>query len=83
MTQLISTMAALPLTWQCSVVWEARDPVTSDLVSGVIVNNPTLYGLNLTDTGYSPSLTSTIPLLTPIDFGDGTDDTTTDTTDSG
>jgi hypothetical protein len=45
---LISTFPALPLTWECTVVFEARDPSTGEPVSGVVIDNPVLYGLNLT-----------------------------------
>lgn len=48
MANQISTFPALPLTYQCTVVWEARDPTTGDIVDGVQITNPVLYGVNLT-----------------------------------
>jgi hypothetical protein len=67
MPDLISTFPALPLTYECSVVWEARDPTSGDLVTGVTITNPVLYGLNLTpgvDT--SVSATPATPLWVPV-----------------
>lgn len=67
MTDLISTFPALPLTWECSIVWEARDPTTFDPVSGVVISQPVLYGLNLTDTGQPITPTSQVaPIWVPI-----------------
>ena len=67
MTRYISTFPALPLTWECSVVWEARDPDTDALVSGVVINDPVLYGLNLTSAaGASPIIPSATPLWVPV-----------------
>lgn len=48
MPDLISTFPALPLTYACTVVWEARDPASGDIVTGVTISNPVLYGVNLT-----------------------------------
>jgi hypothetical protein len=53
-TRYIATFPALPLTYQCTVVWEARDPNDDTLVDGVVIQNPVLYGLNLTP-GAAPS----------------------------
>lgn len=47
MAQYISTFPSLPLTAYCEVVWEARDPVTGAVVSGVKITNPVLYGVDL------------------------------------
>jgi hypothetical protein len=64
---LISTFPALPLTWECTVVFEARDPSTGDPVSGVVVDNPVLYGLNLTAQAASGTpLTPVAPLWVPV-----------------
>lgn len=74
MTRYISTFPALPLTWECSVVWEARDPDTDALVSGVVINDPVLYGLNLTAaTGSEPPITPATPLWVPVPTGMGAD----------
>lgn len=45
---LISTFPALPLTYQCAVRWEAWATDWSGQVSGVVITDPVLYGLNLT-----------------------------------
>jgi hypothetical protein len=67
MTRYISTFPALPLTWECTVVWEARDPTTDAQVSGVVINNPVLYGLNLTSqAGNAPAVAAVGALWTPI-----------------
>lgn len=67
MADLISTFPALPLTYQCSVVWEARDPTSGDLVTGVVVSNPVLYGLNLTpNVDTTVNATPVTPLWVPV-----------------
>ena len=70
MATLISTLPAIPLTWECSVVWEARDPTTGDLVSGVIIDSPVLYGLNLTPTQSGTTTSVLVPPLTPLNLND-------------
>lgn len=45
---LISTMPALPLDADCTVEWVAIDPTSGADVSGVTIQNPTLYGIDLT-----------------------------------
>ena len=67
MANQISTFPALPLTYQCTVVYEARDPSTGDLVDGVQITNPVLYGVNLTpDVDTSSNAAQQTPLFTPI-----------------
>jgi hypothetical protein len=70
-TRYISTFPALPITWECTIVWEARDPVTDDPVSGVVIDSPVLYGLNLTE-GEAPVAPTTLatPLWIPIPIED-------------
>lgn len=67
MAQLISTFPALPLTYGATVVFEARDPTTGELVSGVVIVNPVLYGLDLA--GNAPATEAAepvVPLWLPI-----------------
>lgn len=67
MTQQIATMASLPLTDGCRAVFEAIDSATGDAVSGVMITNPTIYGVDLTgspDTG-AGLLTPVTPLWLP------------------
>jgi hypothetical protein len=47
MAQLQSTMASLPLVYNYTAVFEAIDPDTGDPVPGVIVVDPSVYGVNL------------------------------------
>ena len=51
MAQLISTFPALPITWECTIVWEAWTPDGTSQVDGIVITDPVLYGLNLTDEG--------------------------------
>ena len=53
MAQLISTFPALPITWECTIVWEAWTPDGTSQVDGIVITDPVLYGLNLTDEGSS------------------------------
>ena len=75
MADLISTFPALPLTYACTVVWEARDPASGGLVTGVTITDPVLYGVNLT-----PSVVVSSPgadltaLFTPLPLDDQADD---------
>ncbi len=45
---LIATMPALPLGANYTVEWVAIDAATGNDVSGVTIQNPTLYGIDLT-----------------------------------
>lgn len=61
--QLQSTFPAMPLPYEAQVVWEARDPTTGDLVDGVTITDPVLYGLNLNP----PEQTAPVkPAATPL-----------------
>ena len=70
MAQLISTFPALPLTYQCKVVWEAWAPDGSAQVTGVVITNPVLYGLNLTPTDEpEQQIEPVAPLWVPLPSG--------------
>ena len=58
-------MAEVPLTFGCKVIWQALDPVTDAPVAGVIIENATLYGYDLSPGVGSTTLTDITPLLTP------------------
>lgn len=63
----ISTFPAIPLTYDCTVVFEARDRASGALVTGVVITDPVLYGLNLTpgvDT--TVSATPSTPQFVPV-----------------
>ena len=60
MAQLISTFPALPITWECTIVWEAWTPDGTSQVSGVVITDPVLYGLNLTNE--TPPVSPTSPV---------------------
>lgn len=67
MADLISTFPALPLTNGATVVWEAWAPDFSAQVSGVVITDPVLYGLNLSGGDDGAALTSVeTPLWLPI-----------------
>jgi len=71
MPQLISTFPALPLTYQCTVVWEAWAPDGSAQVTGVTITDPVLYGLNLTPGGEpSSTIEPVAPLFVPLPLSD-------------
>jgi hypothetical protein len=81
MPPLISTFPALPLTNGATVVWEAWTPDGSAQVSGVVITDPVLYGLNLTPQDDGATLTSVeTPLWLPIptDELNATDDEETE-----
>lgn len=71
---LIATMApGLPLIAGCQVAWEAIDPTTGNAVSGVVVVDPTLYGLDLTDYTEAATLSEETPLFIPLPVGTETE----------
>ena len=37
-------MAQVPLTYGCTVSWEAIDPTTGATITGVVIRDATLYG---------------------------------------
>lgn len=71
MAALISTFPALPLTYGATVVWEAWAPDFSGQVTGVVITNPVLYGLDLSGDDTAPVLTRVeTPLWLPIPTAD-------------
>lgn len=71
MAPLISTMPALPLDAECTIEWVAIDPTTGADVSGVMITNPTLYGIDLTgNVGVTHVAPYDVPLLVPIPAAD-------------
>ena len=67
MVALISTFPVIPLKYASTVVWEARDPTTGELVDGVVINDPVLYGLPVGSTAQpGPGLTTVAPSWLPI-----------------
>ena len=48
MAPLIATMPALPLISAYTVEWVAIDPTSGADVAGVTIQNPALYGIDLT-----------------------------------
>lgn len=67
MADLISTFPALPLPYASTIVFEARDPTSGDIVTGVTITDPVLYGLNLTP-GVDTTVNATpvTPLWVPV-----------------
>lgn len=64
---LISTMPALPITADCTVEWVGIDPTSGADVSGVTVQNPTLYGIDLSgNVGQTTTPPSEEPLWLPV-----------------
>lgn len=67
MAPLISTMPALPLVADCTIEWVAIDPSSGADVAGVKIQNPTLYGIDLSGgVGGSSGQTVGSPLFVPI-----------------
>lgn len=66
MTELISTMAQVPLTNGCVVKWEAIDPASGAPVSDVVIQNATLYGYDSTDVSGAGPQEALPPLFVPI-----------------
>ena len=80
--QVISTMATPLLVFNATAVFEAIDPADGSTVSGVVITNPVVSGVNLSQPDTGTGLAATVPQLTPIDFGDTTDDTGGDDTEN-
>jgi hypothetical protein len=47
MSQQQSTMASLPLIYDYTAVFEAIDATTGNAVSGVVITDPSVYGIDL------------------------------------
>lgn len=71
--ELLSTMAQLPLDYQCVVAFEAIDPDTGAPVAGVIISGAVIYGNDLSAPGTGTDLASdAVPLLTPVELNEQT-----------
>lgn len=66
--ELTSTMAQVPLTYGCTLVFEAIDPTTGNPVPDVTITNPVIYGHDLMPSpGAEQTLTTTVePLYLPV-----------------
>ena len=63
--ELISTMAQVPLTYGCTVSWEAIDPTTGATITGVVIRDATLYGYPLGGSSV-PAVSEVAPAFVPI-----------------
>jgi hypothetical protein len=73
MAQLQSTMASLPLIANYTAVFEAIDPDSGDPVSGVIVVDPSVYGINLSDQGTTAPAAGPFQLIPLDELPDGSE----------
>jgi hypothetical protein len=70
----LSTMAELPLDYQCVVAFEALDPDTGLPVAGVIIRDAVIYGNDLTASASGiPPTSAAVPLLTPVELNEQTE----------
>ena len=58
-------MAQVPLVYGCKIVFEAIDPATGSPVTGVIIDDPVVYGYNLS-TPQDTAIQSEQPLWLPV-----------------
>ena len=65
MAPLIATMPALPLISDYTVEWVAIDPTSGADVAGVTIQNPALYGIDLTGNVGTVDLPPALPPLFP------------------
>ena len=65
MPPLMALMPSLPLDASCTVEWVAIDPSTGADVAGVTIQNPTLYGIDLTGNVGESKLPPSLPPLLP------------------
>ncbi len=67
MTELISTMAQVPLQNGATARWEAIDPATGNAVSGVLIHAATLYGYDTASFDRGQTGEKLPPLFVPIE----------------
>ncbi len=66
MTELISTMAQVPLQNGATARWEAIDPSGGNPVAGVIIHDATLYGYDTASFDRGQGAEKLPPLFVPI-----------------
>lgn len=68
MGQLQSTMASLPLIYNYTAVFEAIDPTTGAPVTGVVITNPSVYGIDLSGDDENGPTQAVLPaMFQPLD----------------
>jgi hypothetical protein len=66
--QLQSTMASLPLIYDYTAVFEAIDPATGNAITGVVVIDPSIYGVDLTGGDNGGAVPAVLPAqFVPVD----------------
>lgn len=64
--QLLGPLPEVTLDSGCTVTFEAIDPATGAAVTGVVISQASLYGVNLTDDGAPAPVEALPPLYVSI-----------------